>query len=185
MAVDKVTERKKEMKWARMLIKLEGKSRPSTVHILEGPRSYELQIWWEIPPWVTGVYTGVPRGAEKNQNEEDEVVARAAKRVGLPSLSCNDEGLKVQDCGTEKEWGLGLVGAVNVNYVTGSLMKNRGGAYVGEGGGPKGLVSAGWVKGFYSILGSLLGQLGLVDPIFLGQFLIGAKAKLVKGWAVD
>ena len=81
VAVDKVTERKKEMKWARMLIKSEGKSRPSTVNILEGPRSYELQIWWEIPPWVTGVYTGVPRGAEKNQKEEDEVVARAAKRV--------------------------------------------------------------------------------------------------------
>ena len=61
-------------------------------------------------------------------------MARAVKRVGLPSLSCNDEGLKVQDCGTEKEWGSGLVGAVNVNYMSGALMKNRGGAYVEEGG---------------------------------------------------
>ena len=134
MAEDKVTERKKEMKWAKMLIKSEGKSRPSTVNILEGPRSYELQIWWEIPPWVTGVYTGVSRSAEKNQKEEDEVMACADKRVGLPSLSCNDDRLKVQDCGTEKEWGSGLVGAVKVNYVSGSLLKNRGGAYVGEGG---------------------------------------------------
>ena len=130
VAVDKVTERKNEMKWARMLIKSEGKFRPSTVNILEGPRSYELQIWWEIPPWVTGVYTGVPRGAEKNQKEEDEVVAHVAKRVGLPSLSCKD----VQDSGTENEWGSSLVGAVKVNYVSGSLMKNRGGVYVGEGG---------------------------------------------------
>ena len=40
----------------------------------------------------------------------------------------------MQDCGTEKEWGSGLVEAVKVNYVSGSLMKNRGGAYVGEGG---------------------------------------------------
>ena len=50
VAIDKVTEMKKEVKWARMLIKSEGKSRPSTINILEGPRSYELQIWWEIPP---------------------------------------------------------------------------------------------------------------------------------------
>ena len=36
--------------------KAAGKSRPSAVNILEGPRSFELQIWWEISPWVTGVY---------------------------------------------------------------------------------------------------------------------------------
>ena len=63
-------------------------------------------------------------------------MVRAAKRVGLPSLSCNDEGLRVQGCGTKKEKGSGLVGAVNVNSVSGALMKNRGGAYV-EGGGTK------------------------------------------------
>ena len=136
MAVDKVTEMKKEVKWARMMIKSEGKSRPSTVNILEGPRSYELQIWWEIPPWVTGVYPVVSRVAGKNLKEEDEVVVRAAKRVGLPSLSCNDEGQRAQGCGTKKEKGSGLVGAVKVNSVSGALMKHRGGAY-GEGGGNK------------------------------------------------
>ena len=136
VAVDKVTEIKKEVKWARMLIKSEGKSRPSIVNILEGPRSYELQIWWEIPPWVTGVYPVVSRVEGKNPKEEDEEVVRAAKRVGLPSLSCNDEGQRVQGCGTRKEKGSGLVGAVKVNSVSGALMKHRGGAYV-EGGGNK------------------------------------------------
>ena len=56
VTLDKNTEKKKEVKWARMLIKVEGISRPSVVNILEGPRSFELQIWWEISPWVTGVY---------------------------------------------------------------------------------------------------------------------------------
>ena len=136
VAEDKATEMKREMKWARMLMKSEGKARPSTVNILEGPRSYELQIWWEIPPWVTGVYPVASRVAEKFPKEEDEVAARAARRVGFPSPSCNDEGLWVQSCGTEKEIGSGLVGAGYVNSVSGALMKNRNGAYV-EGGGTK------------------------------------------------
>ena len=42
------------------------------------------------------------------------------------------------DSGTENEWGSGPVGVVKVNYVSGSLMKNRGGVYVGEGGDQKG-----------------------------------------------
>ena len=42
----------------------------------------------------------------------------------------------MQSCGTEKEIGSGLVGAVYVNSVSGALMKNRNGAYV-EGGGSK------------------------------------------------
>ena len=42
VALDKNKEMKTEVKWARMLIKVEGKSRPSVVNILEGPRSFEL-----------------------------------------------------------------------------------------------------------------------------------------------
>ena len=72
VAVDKVTETKKEVKWARLLIKSSGKARPSAVNILEGPRSYELHIWWEIPPWVIGVYLVSSRVVGKNPKEEDE-----------------------------------------------------------------------------------------------------------------
>ena len=44
VALDKNTEMKTEVKWTRMLIKVVGKSRPSVINILEGPRSFELQI---------------------------------------------------------------------------------------------------------------------------------------------
>ena len=136
VAADEVTEKKKEVKWARMLIKTEGKSRPSTVNILEGPRSYELQIWWEIPPWVIGVYPVVSRIAGKNQKEEGEAVVRAVKRVEIPSQSCDDEGQRLQDWESKKKSGTGLGGAEKVNSASGDLMQNRGGAYV-EGGGNK------------------------------------------------
>ena len=42
VAVDKNTELKTEVKWARMLVRMVGKSRPSVVNILEGPRSFEM-----------------------------------------------------------------------------------------------------------------------------------------------
>ena len=133
---DKETVVKKEMKWARLLVKTEGKVRPSTVNILEGPRSYELQIWWEILPWVTGVYPAASRGAEKFPEEEDEVVARAARRVSLQSPSCNDDGLWEQSSGSENVIGSGQFGAGDVISVSGALMKTRNGAYE-EGGGTK------------------------------------------------
>ena len=50
LALEKVTTLRTEVMWARMSIKLIGKSRPSAVNVLEGSRSFELQIWWEIPP---------------------------------------------------------------------------------------------------------------------------------------
>ena len=94
LALDKVTEMKTEVKWARMLIKSAGKSKPSAVNILEGPRSFELQIWWEIPPWVVVVYLVSSSVKAKNPKEEEEGVARAAMRVGVPRPSSTDDGQK-------------------------------------------------------------------------------------------
>ena len=37
-------------------MKVGGKSRPSVVNILEGVRSFELQIWWELPLRSLGLY---------------------------------------------------------------------------------------------------------------------------------
>ena len=42
LAIDKIIELRREMKWARILVKTTGSSRPSTVNILEGLRSFEL-----------------------------------------------------------------------------------------------------------------------------------------------
>ena len=50
LATDEETIRRIEvLLWARILVKAEGRERPSTVNILSGSRSYELQIWWELP----------------------------------------------------------------------------------------------------------------------------------------
>ena len=42
LAIDNETILRVKVSWARILVKLEGKARPSIVNILEGVRSFEL-----------------------------------------------------------------------------------------------------------------------------------------------
>ena len=56
LALDKETALRTKILWVRLLVSAKGKRRPSVVNILEGLRSFELQIWWELPPRSVGVY---------------------------------------------------------------------------------------------------------------------------------
>ena len=129
MALDKVTTLRTEVKWARMLIKSVGKSRPSAVNILEGSRSFELQIWWEIPPWLANVYPVCSSAEAENPKEEEDGGARAALRVGVSLPRSNDVGQKGQECVSKNGRRLGLVGAENFNSKSEEVMKFKGGAH--------------------------------------------------------
>ena len=54
--LDKETTQRKDLRWARILVKKSNSRKPSSVNLLARARSYELQIWWEIQPWVVEVY---------------------------------------------------------------------------------------------------------------------------------
>ena len=56
VAMDKGTTLRTDLLWARILVKMNGMGKPSSVTLLEGARSCELQIWWEIQPRVAEVY---------------------------------------------------------------------------------------------------------------------------------
>ena len=136
MAVDKNIEMKTEVKWARLLIKMVGKSRPSVVNILEGPRSFELQIWWEVSPWVSSVYPVVSRVEVENPEEEEEGVARAVKRVGFSRQNSNYEGQSAQNRKIKLGKTQGTVEVDTVFSVSGAVLNGRGGANA-EGRGNK------------------------------------------------
>ena len=55
LVVDRETTLRTKTMWARILVKLEGKKRPSIINILEGTRSFELQVWSELLPWMAEV----------------------------------------------------------------------------------------------------------------------------------
>ena len=57
LAIDKETTLRLKVAWARILVKIEGTVRPSVVNILEGARSFELLIWWEVPLKIIDVYS--------------------------------------------------------------------------------------------------------------------------------
>ena len=168
MTLDKNTEKKTEVKWARMLIKVEGISKPSVVNILEGPRSFELQIWWEISPWVTGVYPVSSSDEMKNSEEEDDEETRADKRVSFPGPKSSQVGQWEQARETKMEKRLGPAETYSVLSTSGALMSGRGGAYsevcwnkqdgrsvlgmgpiqqAGNGGGTKAKARAGFLPG--------------------------------------
>ena len=139
IAMDKSTEQRMEMKWARILIKATGAHRPSTVNILEGPRSFEFQIWWEVLPWVTDVYPAFARVAAKSLEDEEDVEARAERRMVFGRPRSNDG--RQQGMVDRKEWQerqqgmagqMGHVGTECVRVGPTQLRKRRGGNKKGE-----------------------------------------------------
>ena len=85
VALDEESTFKKDLQWARILVKKKNSTgKPSSVNLLAGARSYELQIWWEIQPTVAGVYPHSSRahGVSVESCEEDGRSTRALERVG-------------------------------------------------------------------------------------------------------
>ena len=83
VTMDEETSLLKNLLWARILVKMKSSGRPTSVNLLAGARSYEIQLWWEIQPRVTEVY---PRRLRRememaNPSVEDEGKPRADGRV--------------------------------------------------------------------------------------------------------
>ena len=83
VVMDNETTHMEDLRVARILVKNSSYRKPSSVNLLAGARSYELQIWWEIQPRVVEVYPQVYRtkGLLTRPSEEDEGKSRANKRV--------------------------------------------------------------------------------------------------------
>ena len=103
LKVDEETGMGPEISWVRILVRLKEMVRPSTVNILAGSRSYELQIWWELPPWVADVYPSKMEKAEglQKRREEDEEKGRV------------DEGASLGSVFTKPDWRAELTGGLS------------------------------------------------------------------------
>ena len=83
IALDKDTEQRNDLRWARILVKKERTGKPSLANLLAGARSYELQILWEIQPRVKEVYPQRCRNKDLLvvSSGEDEGTTRAQRRL--------------------------------------------------------------------------------------------------------
>lgn len=72
IAIDKETALGTKVLQTRISMRVKGKGRPSTVNILAGPRSFEVQVWWELQPWVASVYPSKVAADSKVQKSQEE-----------------------------------------------------------------------------------------------------------------
>ena len=75
-------EQRLELRWARVLVKMRNQNCPKTVHLLEGMRSYALQLWWELQPWFIELRPSTYQvfAARVLREEEDEGYTSAFSR---------------------------------------------------------------------------------------------------------
>ena len=52
LGIDPLTERKEELEWARIEVKMNGGALPSSLEIEVEGEIYVVSLWWEIPPAI-------------------------------------------------------------------------------------------------------------------------------------
>ena len=86
LGIDPLTEKKEELEWARIQVKMIGGALPSSVEIGVEGEIYVVSLWWEIPPaiWKKQEDGCVVSGQQRGEVRED-VDSRAGWRVGEKS----------------------------------------------------------------------------------------------------
>ena len=95
--IDERTRSMGEIQWARILVKIRGEFRPSTLEIEVEEEVYTLALWWEIRPVVRRSFSA----AETSRRTEirGDSFSRAEKRVGKEVIGAGIEGLHLPDDG--------------------------------------------------------------------------------------
>ena len=71
MAVDENTAERRNLKWARILVKTRGWKHPSSLQVVAGLFCFALQLWWEDEAYISTMLPSHQAGAWKL--EEDGV----------------------------------------------------------------------------------------------------------------
>ena len=127
VAMDEGTTTKTDLIWARILVKINVNAKHHLVNLIEGNRSYEVQIWWETQPTVTEVTRKSSRyfGGPADIGEEDDRETRAKERVSqarIVNSHSSRNGLRV--VGNRSAMGnCGVVGGVEIGQTRGGRLK--------------------------------------------------------------
>ena len=139
LATDEETIRWTEvLSWARILVKAEGRERPSTVNILSGSRSYELQIWWELSPWVVGVFPSKGADIGVQNQEEDEWRLRVFQGACSGRQKGIDDDVKSLSAVGNRNSALGLVDHTKGEGITATQVPRMSGDLIRKGHRSKG-----------------------------------------------
>ena len=81
VAMDNNTTNFEQLQWAKLLVRTEGKDLPESLQLVVGSSCFAIQLWWEVPPWVSVVVSS--QGKERSKvRDEGEVESRVGSSVG-------------------------------------------------------------------------------------------------------
>ena len=72
-----------KLSWARMLVKVDGRVLPKSIEVVAGAKSFDIQLWWEIPPRIrlAKEFRSIGKGSKFDLRVEGDVVSSAKERV--------------------------------------------------------------------------------------------------------
>ena len=142
VVVDGDTTNFTQLQWARLLVKTDGKNLPRSLHVVVGSLCFTIQLWWEVPPWVSVAVPTQGRGWSKgDEGCMDSHVGSSVGHSGIQGAVRAIEEDKVEQVGVVSiEYGLGMAGGTEASE--GNDGKGKGVVEV-SGDGSEGVVLKG------------------------------------------
>ncbi|RVW52909.1 hypothetical protein CK203_110630 [Vitis vinifera] len=127
---------------ARLLVKTDGKNLPRSLHVVVGSLCFTIQLWWEVPPWVSVAVPTQGRGWSKgDEGCMDSHVGSSVGHSGIQGAVRAIEEDRVEQVGVVSiEYGLGMAGGTEAGE--GNDGKGKGVVEV-SGDGSEGVVLKG------------------------------------------
>ncbi|RVX07637.1 hypothetical protein CK203_025188 [Vitis vinifera] len=95
--MDERTRSKREIQWARILVKTKGDFRPSLLEMEVEDEAYTVALWWEIRPVVRRLFSATENRRKKEVRGDSH--SRAEKRMGKELVGEGNEDLQLPDDG--------------------------------------------------------------------------------------
>ena len=113
VAVDEDTTNFSQLQWARFLVKSDGKDLPGALNLVVGSLCFAIQLWWEVPPWVS--VTVPAQGRERLQGRDEGCLASHVGSSVGPSrvqgtMAAGEVDSEEQVGADTVEYGRGMVG---------------------------------------------------------------------------
>ena len=127
VAMDEGTTSKTELLWARILVKMSSNAKHDSVNLIEGDRSYEVQIWWEIRLTVAeeGRKSSRSTGGTADIGEEDDRDARAKGHLSPARVAnCHTSRNELREVGNRPVMGnCSAAGRLEIGQMRGVKLK--------------------------------------------------------------
>ena len=169
VAIDPQTAKLEELQWARILVKMDGEAKPSTLEIGIEEEAYTLVFWWELRPLVNKIRVD----SQKRWEVRGENLSRSGSLVEMESDIEKPEELLLSDEGTRRQKRVmgreGLANWAQVSEPIGYERRACGPSFSGlklkrvvkEGAGPEAGPSKSWA---FDGDGSLMKRVGPIKP---------------------